>query len=159
MTTARRNRPRSDTATAAVDAARMAGSNLVPPAHVAMADRDWPYFRSVVAEFARGEWSDHQLEMAAFLARTMADFDAEQLALRVEGSIARSERGTPICNPRKALVQMHAGSILSLRRSLSLHARAQAGEPRDIAKRRALAKETEADNADDDLLASPKVMP
>ena len=155
----RRNRARADTATAAVEAARQAKTNLVPPSHVVMADRDWPYFRSVVAEFARGEWSDHQLEMAAFLARTMADFDAEQLALRDEGSIAMSERGTPVVNPRKALVQMHAGSILSLRRSLSLHARAQGGEPRDVAKRRAMAKGTEADNADDDeLLASPKVI-
>ncbi len=55
----------------------------------------------------------------------MADLTREQVALREEGSVATSERGTPVVNPRKVVVQMHASSILSFRRSLSLHARAQ----------------------------------
>ena len=98
----------------------------------------------------------HQLELAAMLARTMADLTSEQVALRSEGSVAMTERGTPVVNPRKAVVQMHASSILSFRRSLSLHARAQGGDIRDAAKRRVMAKEIEADNPlDDDLLARP----
>jgi hypothetical protein len=36
-----------------------------------------------------------------------------------------TERGTPVVNPRKSVVQMHAATILSFRRSLSLHARAR----------------------------------
>src|SRR3546814_4303788 len=87
--------------------------------------------------FARSEWTDHQLEMAAMLARAMADLEREQYELRAEGSVMTSERGTPVVNPRKTVVQMHAGTILSMRRSLSLHARAQQGEARDAGKRRA----------------------
>ncbi len=86
----------------------------------------------------------------------MADLTREQVALREEGSVATSERGTPVVNPRKVVVQMHASSILRFRRSLSLHARAQGGEIREAAKRREMAKEIEADNPlDDDLLARP----
>jgi hypothetical protein len=52
---------------------------------------------------------------------------------------------------------MHAATILSYRRSLGLHARAQGGEARDIAKRRTMAKKIETDNPlDDDLLARPQ---
>src|SRR3546814_8686395 len=81
--------------------------------------------------------------MAAMLARAMADLEREQYELRAEGSVMTSERGTPVVNPRKTVVQMHAGTILSMRRSLSLHARAQQGEARDAGKRRAAAKEME----------------
>lgn len=115
-----------------------------------------PFFLSVIAEFARSEWTAHQLEIAAMLARTMADLNREQQALRVEGSVMATEKGTPVVNPRKTVVQMHASSILSFRRSLSLHARGQGGEARDVAKRRAGARRIEADNPlDDELLARP----
>jgi hypothetical protein len=51
---------------------------------------------------------------------------------------------------------MHAGTILSMRRSLSLHARAQGGETRDIGKRRGQTKEIESGNPlNDDLIARP----
>ena len=62
-----------------------------------------------------------------------------------------SEKGTPVVNPRKTVIQMNASIILSYRRSLQLLARAQGGEARDTGKRRAIAKEYEGDG--DDLLA------
>src|SRR3546814_1326887 len=100
----------------------------------------------------------HQLEMAAMLARAMADLEREQYELRAEGSVMTSERGTPVVNPRKTVVQMHAGTILSMRRSLSLHARAQQGEARDAGKRRAAAKEMEDQSPfGDDLIARPSI--
>src|SRR3546814_18217429 len=75
-----------------------------------------------------------------------------------EGSVMTSERGTPVVNPRKTVVQMHAGTILSMRRSLSLHARAQQGEARDAGKRRAAAKEMEDQSPfGDDLIARPSI--
>lgn len=115
-----------------------------------------PFFASVIAEFARSEWTAHQLELAAMLARTMSDLDREQQALRQEGSVVTTEKGTPVVNPRKSVVQMHAGTILSFRRSLALHARAQGGDARDIGKRRDQARGIEADNPlEDDLLAKP----
>jgi hypothetical protein len=146
-----RKRGRVDSVTEAVRIA--SADDIQMPANVPLADGDIPFFRNVIAEYARAEWSAHQLEIAAMLARTMADLVREQDLLRTEGAVAYSEKGSPLANPRKAVVQMHASSILSFRRSLSLHARAQGGEARDVAKRREAAKEIEgAAASDDDLL-------
>ena len=151
-------RQRIDSAAEAVRVASGAGRSIDPPSNVPLDASDLPFFASVIAEFARSDWTAHQLELAAMLARTMADLEREQRDLRVEGSVMASERGTPVVNPRKAVVQMHASSILSFRRSLSLHARAQGGEARDVAKRRNQAKAIE-DGVDalgeDDLIARP----
>jgi hypothetical protein len=133
-----------------------AAIEIVPPSNVPLDKCDLPFFASVIGEFARSEWTVHQLELAAMLARTMADLAREQQELRREGAVLMTPRGTPVVNPRKTVVQMHAGSILSFRRSLSLHARAQGGEGRDVAKRREGARAIEGDNPlDDELLARP----
>lgn len=151
-------RQRIDSATAAVKVMQSATRELAPPSHVRFGEEDWPFWHSVIAEFARSEWTEHQLELAAMLARAMADLEREQYELRREGSVLVNERGTPVVNPRKSVVQMTAAAILSMRRSLSLHARAQGGERRDVEKRRAMAKGIEADNPlDDDLLARPSI--
>jgi hypothetical protein len=104
----------------------MQGANRVikPPAHVPLDDCDLPFFDNVISEFARADWTDHQLELAAMLARMMSDMEREQRILRDEGSIMTTEKGTPVVNPRKTVVQMLSGSILSMRRSMQLHARA-----------------------------------
>lgn len=119
-----------------------ATKEIVPPACVPLDADDKPFFDAVVAEFARAEWTEHSLQLAANLARMMADLTSEQIALREEGTVVHTEKGTPVINPRKTAVQMYAGSILSIRRSLSLHARAQ-GEPREKGKRRGIAKQAE----------------
>ncbi len=151
-----KRKARIDSAAEAVRVMAKATTEIEPPANVPLDAEDLPFFRNVIAEYARSEWSSHQLELAAMLARTMADLTREQKLLRDEGGVAYSEKGTPVANPRKSIVQMHASSILSFRRSLSLHARAQAGEARDVAKRRGAAKEIEGDNPlEDDLLARP----
>lgn len=135
---------RIDSISAAVSTIQAADRRIVIPAHVPLESKDLAFWNSVLAEFARSEWTDHQLELAAMLARTMADLEYEQRMLREEGSIAHSDKGTPVVNPRKAVIQMHAGTILSFRRSLSLHARAQNGNARDIGTRRDKAKELES---------------
>ncbi|MBY3333757.1 terminase small subunit [Rhizobium laguerreae] len=151
-----KRKARIDSATEAVRVMAKATKEIQPPSNVPLDEEDLPFFRNVIAEYARSEWSSHQLELAAMLARTMADLTREQKLLRDEGGIAKSEKGTPVANPRKSIVQMHASSILSFRRSLSLHARAQAGEARDVGKRRGAAKSIEGDNPlEDDLLARP----
>jgi hypothetical protein len=107
---------RIDSASEAVRVMSKAASAIVPPPSVPLDKCDLPFFANVIAEFARSEWTAHQLEIAAMLARTMADLNREQVLLRQEGSVI---------NPRKTVVQMHASSILSFRRSLPLHARAR----------------------------------
>ncbi|WP_284777081.1 terminase small subunit [Agrobacterium sp. lyk4-40-TYG-31] len=145
---------RVDSVAEAVRIASAVNEEITFPENVPLEEGDVPFFKNVIAEYARAEWSAHQLEIAAMLARTMADLVREQDLLRSEGAVAYSEKGTPLANPRKSIVQMHASSILSFRRSLALHARAIQGEARDSAKRRDTAKEIEAGaSTDDDLLA------
>lgn len=145
---------RVDSVAEAVRIASAVDEEITFPENVPLEVGDVPFFKNVIAEYARAEWSAHQLEIAAMLARTMADLVREQDLLRSEGAVAYSEKGTPLANPRKSIVQMHASSILSFRRSLALHARAIQGEARDSAKRRDTAKEIEAGaSTDDDLLA------
>jgi hypothetical protein len=148
-------RQRVDTAAAAVEIMKGAQREIAPPGHVGMGDEDWPFWHSVIAEFARSEWTDHSLEIAAMLSRSMADLEREQRMLRAEGFIAVRENGTSVENPRSRVVKSLTGDILSLRRSLSLHARARGGEAEKIGPRRAIAKAIEADNVlTDDLLAA-----
>lgn len=128
---------------------------LSPPSHVPMEEMDWPFWHNVVAEFARAEWTEHQLELAAMLARTMANLEEQQRLLRSEGFTAKSERGTPVPNPRATIVKGLTGDILSIRRSLALHARAQSGDSRTDAKRREAAKGIEEGAKFDRLLPSP----
>lgn len=122
---------------------------IVIPAHVPLETEDLPFWNSVLLEFARSEWTDHQLELAAMLARTMSDLEKEQRALREEGSVSKSDKGTPVVNPRKAIIQMHAGTILSFRRSLSLTARSQDIKLDTVGRQRAFAKETESGFSED----------
>lgn len=152
-----KRKSRIDSASEVVRVMGKAAQEIKYPENVPLGAEDVPFFENVIAEYARSEWSAHQLEIAAMLARTMADLVREQDLLRAEGGIAYSEKGTPVANPRKSIVQMHASSILSFRRSLSLHARAQAGESRDVAKRRSAAKDIEDGNPlEDNLLARPE---
>ena len=149
--------PRKARIDSAPEAVRiMAGANrpISAPSNVPLDSKDVPFFASVVDEFARADWTAHQLELAAMLARSMADLEFEQRKLREEGSVMSTERGTPVVNPRKTVVQMLAGTILAMRRSLALHARATGGDQRDIGKRRDMSKGIETELSDE-LLARP----
>lgn len=146
---------RVDSNAAAVQIMQGSTRQIQPPSHVPLDDMDWPFFENVIEEFARSEWTEHQIELAAMLARTMAQLEQEQRTLRTEGYIAVRENGTTVENPRARAVKSLTGDILSFRRSLSLHARAKQGEARDVAKRQAQAKAIEADLGGDDLLATP----
>lgn len=148
---------RVDSNAAAVKVMQAATNEIAPPSHVPMEDMDWPFWHNVVAEFARVEWTEHQLELAAMLARTMANLEAEQRTLRAEGFISKRENGTTVENPRARAVKSLTGDILSLRRSLALHARAKSGEARDVGKRRDQAKQVESGASFSDLLPSPSI--
>ncbi len=132
-----------------------AAQELSPPSHVPMDEMDWPFWHNVVGEFARAEWTEHQLELAAMLARTMANLEQEQRTLRAEGFVAVRENGTSVENPRARSVKSLTGDILSLRRSLALHARAKSGDSRSDANRREQAKDMEQ-RSHSRLLAVPE---
>src|SRR3546814_18890140 len=103
-----KRKQRIDSATAAVKVMQGATREIAPPAHVRMSEEDWPFWHSVIAEFARSEWTAHQLEMAAMLARAMADLEREQYELRAEGSVLTRHRGTPVVDPRKMGVPLRS---------------------------------------------------
>lgn len=148
-------RQRIDSATAAVAVVQAAKIN--PPPHVPLEDCDKPFWENVIAEFARADWTDHQVELAAMLARSMADLNREQQTLRIEGFISVRENGTTVENPRARSVKSLTGDILSLRRSLALHARARSGDSRNDGRRKEMGRELQAGLTDDDLLARPTV--
>ena len=128
----------------------------MPPAHVNLSEGAMRFWPEVVAEFSALEWTPHALSVAALLSRAMFLFDREQTLFESEGAIAYSEKGTPVCNPRVQVAANTANTVLSLRRSLSLHARGQAGEARDVGQRRGAAKQHEAASPmSDDLIARP----
>ena len=136
-------KPRIDSTAEIVRIMNAAAKEIVPPASVPLTPEEMGFFDNIVAEFARSELTAHKLEVVAILARTMADLVREQRALQTDPS-------------KKTIVQMHAHSILSLRRSLSLHGRAQGGDADVVVKRR---KETKAIERDsplvEDLISRP----
>lgn len=156
-------KPRSDSISEMTRIMSGAAREIAPPAHVPLDAMDWPFWESVVAEFARADWSEHQLELAAMMARTMANLELEQRMLRKEGSSIVYERKDQDGNVTKILscensrarsVQTLMGQVLAMRRSLAIHSKAQSGSNADAAKQRKANKETEAaGEGGDDLLA------
>lgn len=160
MATRKGKKPSIDTAGERAKIVAAATRTIAPPKHIDMDEKDMDFFEDVVEEFARSEWTKHTLTLAALLARALRDMEFHQREFRKKGPIVYSEKGTPIINPLKQAIQMESGIILSLRRSLSLNARAKAGEPRDVGKRRDKAKEQEShvrDLTDDGLIPTRTV--
>jgi hypothetical protein len=137
-------RQRVDSITAAQRIVAGAVREILPPGHVYLADGHWPFWRSVVAEFPKADWTDHQLEIAAQLTKAIARLEREGNALDLQSSVIEGR-----VNPLVAVVRDYTNSVMSLRRNLSLHARAQGGEARDVSKRRdaGLSIEAEAGEA------------
>ncbi len=148
-------RTRIDSKESAVQIMKAATSPIYPPSNVPLQKTDLPFFTNVLSEFARSQWSEHALEIAAMMARTMADLNSEQQALRLEGYIVQRQNGTTVENPRQRIVKSLTGDLLSLRRSLGVNARAR--EEAHVAnKKTQIAKVIEANApVDDGLLARP----
>ena len=107
-------------------------------------------------EFARSQWTENALEIAAMMARTLHDLDAEQQELREEGYIAVRENGTTAENPRTRIVKKLTFDLLFLRRSLGVNARVR-GAAHVAIKKTQIAKVIEADNPlNDGLITRPQ---
>ncbi len=148
-------RKRIDSVEAAVETAQASAQHISPPSNVPLLAQDLPFFASVIDEFTRTEWTAHQLELAALLAKKMRLLRDELATLEDEGFTLQTAGGNPCQNPRLGGVRMLDTSIMSTRRSLQLHARAQGGEARDTGKRRGIAKGYEGGADGDELLARP----
>lgn len=146
-------RRRFDTKESTTDVLDAATRAINPPEHIRFSNKDYTFWDSIIAEFANIEWTNHNLEIAAFLARTMSDLEMEQVRMRNEGSVRKGK-----INPRKQVIEMHTKNILSIRRSLAIHSRGKNGELRDQSKKIKRDRDLQAmiDSIDCDLIATPK---
>jgi hypothetical protein len=130
-------------------------AGVQPPLHVPITERDKPFWDNIVAEYPTFEWTAHQLEIAALLARMMADLEENQNLLRREGAVIETAGGVR-SNPRVTAIGVLTSRILAYRRAL--HLQAVQGVNRDEGKRKRLGKQIEATALaalDDDLIAQP----
>lgn len=150
-------RSRIDSISAQVEVMQKAAGALLPPDHVKFSEKDAPFWESIVAERAKSEWSSHDLEIAAMLARSIRCLEAEELLLETEGTVLAGANN-PIQNPRvRVVADLHA-RVIKYRQTLGIHSRGKNGEQRDVEKRRSMAKDIERNNPlDDDLLARPSI--
>lgn len=148
-------KPRVDSTSERIRIMSSATTIINPPASVPLNTEETLFFDNIIREFAKADWTPHQIELVALLARTIADYKRESELLREEGAVVTGGMGSPVVNPRKQVVQMHANNIVGFRRSLALHAAAQ-GLKGDVAKTKALSKRFEAQSPFfDDLIARP----
>lgn len=135
-------------------------SEVQIPHYVELRDCDMPFWYAITRARAKSEWKEHELILAAQLARCQADIEIEQEKLYLEGTTTENARGTPVTNPRFGAIAQLKAIQLSTLKALSLHT--GAGVPkRELTKRTNIAQETEAKvdealmNDDDSLIARP----
>lgn len=158
MTTKNSRQARSDSASAALQAAKNAASpDLRPPAHVQLSAAAEPYFADVVRARARDEWNPHQLTIAAQLAECMAEQVEVGAELLLSGRVVENAKGTMVANPLVSIMEQLARRQMALGRSLQMIGRA-IGDPRKSGGKRQLEKTAreladEVAEEEDDLLA------
>lgn len=132
----------------------MQAGELMPPIHVPLKEADIPFWNNVVGEKAKAEWSDHDLEIAALLARSLSRLENEETRLDSEETVLESAGGSPMQNPRLRVISDLHGRVIKYRQTLGIHNRGKNGEKRDTDKRSSIAKSIESDLSDN-LLARP----
>ena len=152
-----KRKPRSDSAAAAIDAMVNASKPLPDiPAHVRLDKRHLPFWDGIIRARARSEWIETDLVVAAQLARTQFDIEKESETLEAEGSVIENARGTPVMNPRHAVLEQLARREMALMRALRITGAAAGIDPRDLTKQRNLerqSRDTKEELQEDDLLA------
>jgi hypothetical protein len=152
----KKRRARSDSAAAAVSAMAQAAVQIEPPAGVRLREGDRPYWDLVVRARAPAEWSEPDLMHAANMARCLADIERISNEVAIEGDVIENARGTPVQNPKHALLEVLSRRSVALTRLLQMHAQARLGRPEDVAKgRAAVMAAREVVDEMDDLLARP----
>lgn len=129
---------RSDSAAEQQRIVARAGVEINSP-RVKLTDEEKVFFDAIIDERAKADWTAHRVDTAAILAKLMLD-------------VIRSPN-------EKGVVSKH-NAIISYRRSLGIHSRAQDGEMQDFEARREAARklqEKAKSAAADDFIAQPTV--
>ncbi|MEX0624569.1 hypothetical protein [Saccharospirillum sp.] len=132
---------------------------IQPPPHVNLRSQDWPHWESVTTAKARDAWTTADLEIAAQLARTMADIPRLRSEIDIEGdTIVQPGTGNTVVNPRHKILDAAVKRSITLTRLLQIHPLATQGRSADQAGRNQAQRQT-SDTAesmkDDDLIATP----
>lgn len=122
MTTPRK--PRSDSAAAAIEAAKNAAmGDLLPPDHVQISEAAMPDYRAIVRARARNEWSEYDLIVAAQLAECIAKQREQDELILAEGDVIENAKGTMVANPRVSMLERLAGRQMAYTRLLQMGGR------------------------------------
>jgi len=134
-------RTRSDSTTAAVNAAQAVAKGPVePPDYVSLRDCDRPFWEAIVCARARDTWTEVDLVKAANLARCQSDIERISQELQDEGDTVTNERGTVVVNAKHALLETLTRREIAISRAIHVHAEATVGKSEDAAKKLATEK-------------------
>jgi hypothetical protein len=144
---------RSDSVTTAVRAAQAASLGPIkPPAHIRLRDSDIPFWNAIVLARAADTWTDIDLAHAANLAHCQSDINRIQEELETESDVCTNARGTPVVNPKHALLQTLSVRSIALSAKLHVHAAATVGRSQDASKRLGAEQDARQAATDDDEL-------
>ena len=155
-------RARVDSAQAVAAAIVAGGKKIAVPPEIDFTPKQRLIFTEICDEFSKVELTAHKIRLVAALAKDVAALEEQQDLLRAEGSVFINSHGNPTANPRIRAVQTLTSSVLSMRRSLGVHARDLAGgDSRRVGIRRShdMANEKALDGSDSDLITRPNVVP
>ena len=150
---------RIDTAAGAVSTMKGAAAKIEPPDWVSVPKAARPFWDSITRTRAADRWTEPDLENAAELARAKARLERLNEELDHEDDIIMNQRGTPVVNPKHALLETITRRVVALSRMLQIHAEATQGKSRDQVKAnkaQGKARATLKESQDDDLIAQPR---
>ncbi|MBH1819901.1 hypothetical protein JAK53_14400 [Stenotrophomonas maltophilia] len=149
----KKRKQRSDSNTAAVQAAQNAALGaLEPPAHIAFPDSAMPYWQAIMRNRPRNRWNDLDLANAAELAMLHDDMARLRAVIRLQGDVR--EDGKPHAAHR--LLDTAGRRAIALSRLLHVHPEATEGRSRDAGN--ALALERDAEQEADSLIPMLRVV-
>jgi hypothetical protein len=128
---------------------------MLEPTAFNLNSRERVIFDEIMEE--RSDWSEHQVRLAAILAREMLRLAQAQQDLQRTGYVTHNGRGNPVVHPLVRVLDQAVKKVCAYRRTLGISARAQGGEARDIARRRAIRLQQQRDTVrdKDNLIAFP----
>lgn len=145
-------RQRIDTTTGAVEVFKKAFQDLAPPQTIKLGEAE-KFWDNIISMKPKSEWTPHNLEIAAMLAKAMFRLDENNDKILEEGELIATDKGSLSANPRVAIIHGLHSQIKGWRQTLGLHDRGVNGEKRDADKRRSYAMDIENVNPlEDELL-------
>lgn len=134
------------------------GKKIEVPKHVDFSPLERLIFTELVEEMSKSELTAHKITMMVLLTRQMAMLQNEQVLLNEEGVVLTNSHGNAVANPRVKVCAGLTANVLSMRRSLGVHARELAGGDNrrtKVMRKHNKANEADRENYDTNLINFP----